>query len=191
MPSETSAQRTRVPDFDEVREARLALCLERSLQAFQACGVADEADCARLRRHFTEATRAGQPADLVELLARLKGTEEEHMGAEVARIAHQLSLVISPSPPLIPFAGRLMAPSAFYESFGQLHALGRSLLAPVIYAEDTDAIGTGALNPIAALLMAEEIHLHVHRRFAVRPFVTSVRLDYDSWCFLTRKHFEL
>jgi hypothetical protein len=31
----------------------------------------------------------------------------------------------------------------------------------------------------------------VFRRFGIRPFVTIARLDYESWTFLSRKHFEL
>ena len=101
------------------------------------------------------------------------------------------SSVIHPSPPLVPFAGKLIAPSAFYESFDQLHHTARALLSPILYAEDTDAVGTGALNPIAARLMADEILAGVNRRFGIKPFVTSVRMDYESWSFLTRKHFGL
>jgi hypothetical protein len=61
----------------------------------------------------------------------------------------------------------------------------------VIYAEDTDAIGTASINPFAAAILAEEIQSTVFKRFGIRPFVTIARLDYESWTFLTRKHFEL
>jgi hypothetical protein len=100
-------------------------------------------------------------------------------------------MVIHPSPPMVPFAGKLIAPSAFYESFDQLHKSARALLSPIIYAEDTDSIGTGALNPVAARIMAEEILATVDRRFGIKPFVTAVRMDYESWSFLSRKHFGL
>jgi len=169
----------------------LDLCLERTLKAFHTSGAADEEELRRLQLRYRESREAGRPADLVELLARTKGTEEEHMGQEVARLGHAISTVISPSPPLIPFAGKLIAPSAFYEAYSNLHELSRALMAPIIYAEDTDAIGTGALNPIAALIMSEEILSSVSRRFAIQPFVTPIRIDYESWTFLTRKHFEL
>ena len=96
-----------------------------------------------------------------------------------------------PNPPLVPFAGKLIAPSAFYDSFDQLHRLARVLLSPVIYAEDTDSIGTASANPVAAAILSEEIQSVVFKRFGIRPFVTVARLDYESWTFLTRKHFEL
>lgn len=168
-----------------------AECLERTIDAFAEAKLANAAEIQRLRNRYEEGREDGAPADLIELLARIQGTEEEHMGAEVSRITYELSAVITPSPPLIPFAGKLMAPSAFYESYTQIHELARELLSPVIFAEDTDAIGTGALNPIAADIIGDRILSAVNRRFAIRPFVTVVRLDYESWAFLSRKHFGL
>lgn len=169
----------------------LHTCLEQTVQAIQSAGLATETDIARVRVGFESSVADGEPLDLIEILARVQGAEEEHMGAEVARISHAISQVIHPAPPLVPFAGKLIAPSAFYESFDHLHKVARALLSPVIFAEDTDAIGTGALNPIAARIMADEILATVHRRFGIRPFVTFVRMDYESWTFLSRKHFGL
>jgi hypothetical protein len=166
-------------------------CMEQTVQAIHATGVATETEIARVRVVFERSVSQGAPMDLIEILARVQGAEEEHMGGEVARIAHAVSMVIHPSPPMVPFAGKLIAPSTFYESFDQLHKAARALLSPVIYAEDTDAIGTGALNPVAARLMAEEILATVDRRFGIKPFVTAVRMDYESWSFLSRKHFGL
>ena len=149
-------------DIDEL----LRICLEQSLQAVQATGVATETELARTRVAFERAVAKGEPMDVLEILARMQGAEEEHLGIEIA-------------------------PSAFYESFDHLHKVARALLAPVIFAEDTDAVGTGALNPVAARIMADEILSTVDRRIGIKPFVTSVRMDYESWSFITRKHFGL
>ncbi|QJE95559.1 hypothetical protein [Luteolibacter luteus] len=169
----------------------LRICLDQTIQAIQATGIASDTEIARTRVNFERAVAKDEPMDVLEILARVQGSEEEHIGSDVARISHAVSSVIHPSPPLIPFAGKLIAPSAFYESFDHLHKVARALLAPVIYAEDTDAVGTGALNPVAARIMADEILSTVDRRFGIKPFVTSVRMDYESWSFLTRKHFGL
>lgn len=185
-PSATSQQ--------EGIEASVSKCLERTLTAFADADLATDEENARLRlrlRGNPEEEEDDTPKDLIELLAKIQGTEEERMGIETARISQAVADVISPTIPLIPFGGKLMAPSAFYESYTQLHELSKALLSPVIFAEDTDAIGTGALNPIAAQIMGEEILTTVNRRFGIRPFITSVRLDYESWAFLARKHFEL
>ena len=169
----------------------LADCMEKTIRAFQASGVATQEEISRLKQRYLKKIADDEPADLIYILAQLQGADEERMGIEVARIAHAVAAVINPSPPLIPFAGKLIAPSAFYEAYTQLHDLSKALLSPIIFAEDTDAIGTGALNPIASLIMGDRILSVVNRRFAIRPFVTSVRLDYESWSFLGRKHYGL
>lgn len=172
-------------------EECLTECLDLTLEAFENSKIASGEEIARVRLRFGHAVQEEAPVDVIHLLARIQGTEEERMGIETARISHAVASVISPSPPLIPFAGKLMAPSSFYEAYTQLHELARALLSPVIYAEDTDSIGTGALNPVAARIMAKEIAAAVSRRFGITPFTTAVRTDYDSWTFLSRKHFGL
>lgn len=133
----------------------------------------------------------GKPSDLLEVIARIQGHDEEHLGRAILELSAKVAIAVSPYPPLIPFGGKLIAPSAFYESFDHIHRIARALLSPVIYAEDTDAIGTASANPVASAILAEEIRNSVFRRFGIRPFVTIARLDYESWTFLSRKHFEL
>jgi hypothetical protein len=175
----------------EVIDACREECLDKTIRAYKAAGLANDEEIERLKQRYYQKIADDQPADLIEVLAKLQGTDEERMGIECARISHGVASVINPSPPLIPFAGKLIAPSAFYEAYTQLHELSRALLSPVIFAEDTDAIGTGGLNPVASLIMADRILAAVNRRFAIRPFVTAVRLDYESWNFLGRKHYGL
>lgn len=138
-----------------------------------------------------EAHAAGKPSDLIEVVARIQGHDEEHLSRAMIDLTNKVASTLSPYPPLIPFGGKLIAPSAFYDSFDQIHRIAKVLLSPVIYAEDTDAIGTASVNPVASAILAEEIRETVFKRFGIRPFVTASRLDYESWTFLSRKHFEL
>jgi hypothetical protein len=138
-----------------------------------------------------ESHALGKPADLLETLARIQGHDEEHLSPAILELGNKVAQTRTPYPPLVPFAGKLIAPSAFYDSFDQIHKLARLLLSPVVFAEDTDAIGTASVNPIAAAILAAEIESAVFKRFGIRPFLTVARLDYESWTFLTRKHFEL
>jgi hypothetical protein len=138
-----------------------------------------------------ESQAQGKPAELLETLARIQGHDEEHLSPVILELGNKVANNRSPHAPLVPFAGKLIAPSAFYESFDQIHKLARLLLSPVVYAEDTDSIGTASVNPVAASILAAEIESAVFKRFGIRPFLTVARLDYESWTFLTRKHFEL
>lgn len=138
-----------------------------------------------------ESHARGKPAELLEALARIQGHDEEHISPVILELGNKVAQTKSPYSPLVPFAGKLIAPSAFYDSFDQIHKLARLLLSPVVYAEDTDAIGTASINPVASAILAAEIESAVFKRFGIRPFLTIARLDYESWTFLTRKHFEL
>jgi hypothetical protein len=167
------------------------ICLEQTAAALHETRAATATELNHGIATAREAHAAEKPADLVEVIARIQGHDEEHLSKAMADLGNKIATTLSPYPPLIPFGGKLIAPSAFYESFDHLHKLARVLLCPVIYAEDTDAIGTASANPVAAGILAEEIRNSVFKRFGIRPFVTTARLDYESWTFLTRKHFEL
>ena len=175
-----------------VRIANLVeLCYFRTVDALTMSGVASESDIFQALTKVREGLANDNPLDFLETLARVLGTDEERLGAMVHTLSDAVASTFTPAPPSIPFASKLIAPSAFYESFDSIHKLGRALLAPVLYAEDTDSIGTGAVNPIAATILAEEIHVVVFRRVGIRPFMTTVRMEYEPWAFLCRKHFEL
>ena len=166
-------------------------CAQQTISALHQSGMATEHEARDLIRFLHDVPEDAPPVDVLVTLAKMQGSDEEHMSPAITRLANAISGTIPSPPPVIPFAGKLIAPSAFYESFQNILSLGRALLAPVIYAEDTDAIGVAAVNPFAAQLLASEIHSAVESRFGIQPFMTVARLDYESWTFLLRKHFAL
>ncbi len=171
-------------DFAEV-------CLQQTVAALQAARLGTPQELSQAVARAREQHARERPCDLLEIFARVQGHEEEHMGPAVLALGDRVATTLTPYAPLIPFGGKLIAPSAFYESFDQIHRIARVLLSPVIFAEDTDAIGIASANPVAASILAEEIRNSVYKRFGIRAFITVARLDYESWTFLTRKHFEL
>lgn len=166
-------------------------CLLRTAEALHDARAASATEINQAIAAVRESHASGKPAELLEALARVQGHGEEHLGPAILDLGNKVALTQTPYAPLVPFAGKLIAPSAFYDSFDQLHKLARLLLSPVIFAEDTDAIGTASVNPVAAAILAAEIEAAVFKRFGIRPFLTVARLDYESWTFLARKHFEL
>lgn len=178
---------TKVADIWEFAE----ICLQQTAGALHEARAATPAEISQGIATAREDHAREKPSDLIEVLARIQGHGEEHLGPAILELGNRVARTLTPHAPLIPFAGKLIAPSAFYESFDQIHKLARVLLSPVIYAEDTDSIGTASANPVASVILAEEIRNNVFKRFGIRPFVTIARLDYESWAFLSRKHFEL
>jgi hypothetical protein len=183
VPAQSSPQ----SDIDELVEA----CLEQTAEALVFTRAASQVEVSHATDIVRKAQAEDRPLDLIEAVARVQGHQEEHLSGIIQTLGDRLAAILNPSPPLIPFAGKLIAPSAFYESFGRVHKMARALLTPVIFVEDTDAIGVASANPIAATILASKIQELVLRRFDIRPFLTVVRLNYESWTFLTHKHFEL
>lgn len=167
------------------------LCLVKTAEALSATRSATDAEIYKALSEVRETKAGDQPKDLIESLARILGYEEERMGEGVHKLSDAVASTLNPIPPSIPFASKLIAPSAFYDSFDAMHQLGKALLVPVVYAEDTDAIGTASINPIAAAVLGDEIYHAVSKRFGIRPFISTSRMEYESWAFLCRKHFEL
>lgn len=167
------------------------VCLEQTSAALSEAHAASAAELSHGIATAREAQAKGKPADLLEVIARIQGHDEEHLSRAILELSNKVAATLSIYQPLIPFGGKLIAPSAFYASFDHIHHIARVLLSPIIYAEDTDAIGTASVNPVASTILAEEIRISVFKRFGIRPFVTAARLDYENWTFLSRKHFEL
>lgn len=186
LPAEASQRGARDTHMDILAE-----CVSRTAEAIRASGAATDAQLAAAITAVERGITSGQPIELLEWVARAQGHDEEHLGPVIGSLSEAVASTMSPSPALIPFAGKLIGPSAFYESFDQLHKLARLLLSPIIFAEDTDAIGTASINPIASQILSEEILKTVDRRFGIKPFMTVARMDYESWSFLSRKHFGL
>lgn len=177
----------RTPDVWDFAED----CIIRTAAALQECRAATPAEISQAVGVAREQQAGGKPSDMLEALSRIQGHGEERIGHAILELGNRVASTLSPYAPLIPFAGKLIAPSAFYESFDQIHRIARALLSPVIYSEDTDSIGTASINPVSSVILADEIRNTVYKRFGIRPFLTIVRLDYESWSFLCRKHFEL
>ena len=175
---------------DEILEA-LDDCIDRTASALLNTRAATEVDVSHAINAVRESQEEGVYIDLLQAVAKVQGHTEEHMGTVIPRLAEKIGFTINPVPQLIPFAGKLIAPSAFYESYDRVHLMAKALMVPVIFVEDTDAIGVGSANPIAAAILADKIQEIVFRRFDIRPFMTVVRLDYETWTFLANKHFEL
>ena len=171
-------------DFAEV-------CLQQTVASLQQARAGTPLEISQAVAMTREEHARERPSDLLENFARVQGHAEEFLSPAILSLGDKVAATLSPYAPYVPFAGKLIAPSAFYESFDQIHKIARVLLSPVVYAEDTDAIGIASANPVAAAILAEEVRNSVYKRFGIRSFVTIARLDYESWTFLTRKHFEL
>lgn len=165
--------------------------LTQTAAVLQATGTASVTDIAHGIAAVRKSIAAGRPADLLEEIAKLQGHVDEQLAGAVLELGNAVAASLPLCQTVIPFAIKLIPPSAFYDTFDHIHRIAKVLLAPVLYAEDSCAFGTASVNPMAAMILADEIRATVVKRFGIRPFVSVARLDYESWVFLSHKHFEL
>ncbi|RYD38010.1 MAG: hypothetical protein EOP87_02370 [Verrucomicrobiaceae bacterium] len=179
-----------LPPQRESIPAAVEECLQRTASALFQTETAGKDDLIQAMHAVRQSNSQGKPADLLETLARQFHTDEDQVSAAITSYGERISATLTPNLHAIPFAGKFIAPSAFYENYPDLQRLGSALMAVVIYAEDADAIGTASINPFAAIILGEEIAAAVARRVNVRPLITSVMLDHQSWSQIIRKHFQ-
>lgn len=140
-----------------------------------------------------QAHHSGRSQDLIELIAIARagaGADVEQVAAIVLEIAEAAASTLATPPALVPFAAKLITPSAFYAGFDDIRRAAQHLRCPILFAEDTDAIGTGSINPVTATIMADFIDKSVLSKSGIKPFVTAARMDHPGWTALNRKHFE-
>ncbi|MEI6818022.1 MAG: hypothetical protein WCL19_00325 [Verrucomicrobiota bacterium] len=165
------------------------ICLQQTADALHEVRAGTPAEISKGISLAREDHIEKKPSDLIEVLARIQGHAEEHLGPAILEMSDKVASTLTPYPPLIPFAGKLITPTAFYDSFESIYEIARILRSPAVYTEDTDSIGIASINPVASLILAQEIREAAFKRLGIRPFITIARLDYESWTFLIRKHF--
>jgi len=189
-PKAKAVQQIALPPQRESVAAAVEECLQRTATALFQTGTAGKDDLIHAMHLVRQSHSHGTPADLVETLAKHLYSDDAQVAAAVATYGERISSTLTPTLILVPFAGKFITPSAFYENYPDLQKLGSSLMAAVTYAEDADAIGTASINPIASVILGEEISAAVARRVNVNPIVTSVLLEHQSWVTMIRKHFQ-
>lgn len=165
-------------------------CLVQTAKALYKSQAASESEISHGLETARQLHADGKPADLLEQIASQCVGPNEKYDAVVLELSSKVAETLPIYQPVIPFGDKLMMPSAFYDSFEQIHKIAYVLLSPVLYAEDHDAMGTASINPVATMLLGAEIRSAVLKRCGVTPFITHARLGFASWRHLCRKHFQ-
>lgn len=182
---------TRESSWDDISvfKRQVVVCMDRTMRGLQIAGLATDEEMQKARQRVEQQIDMGNSAEFLVELAHVRSVSPAQMSGLIEKLSLALADTLPSPPPLIPFAGKLIAPNHFYETFEQLHRLGRALLCPILYAEEADVIGVGSINPMVAKFFTDEVRLTVERRLRIRPFMTTARMDFDGWMYLTRKQF--
>lgn len=130
-----------------------------------------------------------QVGDILPKMAELQGVEEDSRAQAVETWTRKMTFALKKRYPMIPFAMGVYTPTSFAERFPHLFEMSKALKVPILFAEDSDVIGLGTINPAVVDLISKEFVSAVLRKDLVRPFVTTVLLDVKTWNLLCRKAF--
>ena len=164
-------------------------CLGQTCALLEEHGLATPAELKELRHHGHGPLKGPRPWDPLEFLAALRIREPEARALEVERIGRSLSHSLGQPLALIPFASRMQTPSVFYDMNEALLADCRKLMTPVLYAEESEVIGIGAINPAALQISTRTIMQFIAYKTGTTPIVSSVLLHHEGWISLCQQQF--
>jgi len=129
--------------------------------------------------------------EIFESIVRLSTTSPRDIPQFIRQLGDAVAKTLERNVPYVPLAGRQQKPSAFYERHEAVKPLCKALLTPILYAEESEVIGIGSINPKAAFVASELVANAVSATEPVTPFMSVVRVDYDTWKTLLEKQFGL
>ena len=164
-------------------------CLGQTCALLEEHGLATPAELKELRHHGHGPLRGPRPWDPLEFLAALRIREPAARALEVERLGRSLSHSLGQPLALIPFASRMQTPSVFYDMNEALLADCRKLMTPVLYAEESEVIGIGSINPAALQISTRTIMQFIADKTGTTPIVSSVLLHHEGWISLCQQQF--
>jgi hypothetical protein len=63
------------------------------------------------------------------------------------------------------------------------------MMTPVLYAEESEVIGVGSINPVALRIAAQVIMRTLGERTGTTPIVSRIQLHHDGWMSLCQQQF--
>jgi hypothetical protein len=169
----------------------MSACASRTLDALETRGHLGRAEREQIEAVHMESLASGKGSEVFETITRLSTVPPREIPDFIAGLGLAVAKTLRERVLLMPNLARLAVPGAFYNAFPDVAMTARALLTPVLYSEDNEVIGIGSVNPIPALRLAQQVteELPVHTGFT--PFVSVVRLDYETWRTLLERHFSL
>ena len=165
------------------------ICLDQTAKLLQEHGLATPAELNQLRENGLAPAQGPRSWDPLEFLAALRVPDPELRSLEVERLGRALSQVMGQQLALVPFASRLPTPSAFYDLNESLLAECKRMMTPVLYAEESEVIGVGSINPVALRITAQIIMHTLGEKTGTTPIVSRILLHHDGWRSLCQQQF--
>lgn len=138
--------------------------------------------------HYLTASKV-HAGNILPVMAELRQIDETSKGIVIEKWARAMSPILKKRFPLIPFANRLLATTTIYEKYPELKEWAETSCCPLIFAEDSDVLGFGMLNPVAGVELAQKVEAFFREKEKVVPFVSLFLIPLKSWEFICERQF--
>ena len=176
---------------DQVLRGHQVKVAEKTLGSLIERKHLSEEEASHIFAAYKEELKGSASVEILETIVRLSTTSPRDIPQFIRQLGNAVAKTLKRNVPFVPMAGRMQLPLAFYERHETVRPFAKALLAPILFAEESEVIGVGSINPRAALHSANLIADTIAETEPVRPFATVVRLDYDTWQSLLQKQFGL
>lgn len=163
------------------------LVREKTLSGLTATSVLKEAESDAFRDYMI--SNEVSSGEILPLMAQLRGIDEKEHTATVGGWGRSLAPVVKRRYSLVPFAGRLMGSSTFFEKHPKAQEAAKAIMCPLVFAEDTDVVGFATINPVAGVAMADFVTRNVRTKSGATPYVSMFTLELNEWQELCKKQF--
>ena len=164
-------------------------CLSQTCRVLDDHALATPAELKELAHHGHGPLQGPRPWDPLEFLAALRTRDPDARAQEVERLGRSLSQSLGQPLTLVPFASKMPTPSVFYDMNESLLLECRKLMTPVLFAEESEVIGIGSINPAALRISARTIMQFIADKTGTTPMVSSVLLHHEGWISLCQQQF--
>ncbi len=164
-------------------------CLSQTCRVLDDHALATPAELKELAHHGHGPLQGPRPWDPLEFLAALRTRDPDARAQEVERLGRSLSQSLGQPLTLVPFASKMPTPSAFYDLNDSLLLECRKLLTPVLFAEESEVIGIGSINPVALRLSARTVMQFIADKTGTTPVVSTLLLHHEGWISLCQQQF--
>ena len=158
--------------------------LEQTCSILSESSMAADSELQQLRAYTIDAWSKGLPCEPLEVLIRLQEPDSSQLEAIMEHTCSMIAQAFSANMLPAPFASTLVTPTAFYEKHEAVYFMAKSFKCPILYNEDADVLGIGSVNPVTSTVFGQAMHAYISETQGIKPFISCVRLNYDSWVTL-------
>ena len=185
---DTSSVASAEQSADEAKILELAKTVqEETLQALIKASIIREEEYTGFKDYLdSNKISAG---DILPVMAQLRRIEEGEQILTIEGWARALAPIVKKRYSLIPFAGKLLGSAPLFEKYPVVQQAAAAVKCPLVFSEDSDVLGFGTINPVAALHLSTFVGEYFKKESGMTPYFSVFLVDLPTWQTICRRQY--